>query len=89
MGVIFKAVLTRSRCSAIHGRAVGLSLRRACSRWATAAAVLPRLALQHVDVLTTPTDRSRSIDVVVRAGSRTRPAIGAVLAALAGIRSLP
>jgi len=53
------------------------------------AAVLPRLALQHVDVPTTPTDRSRSIDVVVRAGSRTRPAVEAVLAALADIRSLP
>jgi DNA-binding transcriptional LysR family regulator len=53
------------------------------------AAVLPRLALRHADVPTTPTDRSRSIDAVVRAGSRTRPAVGAVLAALADIRSLP
>ena len=46
------------------------------------AAVLPRLALRHVDVPTTPTDRFRSIEAVIRAGSRTRPAVVAVLDAL-------
>jgi DNA-binding transcriptional LysR family regulator len=43
------------------------------------AAVLPRLALQHVDVPTTPTTRSRGIDAVVRTGSWTRPSVRAVL----------
>lgn len=49
------------------------------------AAVLPRLALLHVDVPTTPTGRSRRIDAVIRAGSRTRPAVTAVMDALASL----
>lgn len=43
------------------------------------AAVLPQLALRHVDVPTTPTDRFRTINAVIRTGSRTRPAVAAVL----------
>jgi DNA-binding transcriptional LysR family regulator len=46
------------------------------------AAVLPRLALLHVEVPTRPTGRSRRIDAVIRAGSRARPAVRAVVGAL-------
>lgn len=49
------------------------------------AAVLPRLALLHVDVPTTPTGRTRRIDAVIRAGSRTRPAVTAVIEALSSL----
>lgn len=49
------------------------------------AAVLPRLALLHVDVPTTPTGRCRRIDAVIRAGSRTRPVVTAVMDALASL----
>ncbi|WP_338760302.1 LysR family transcriptional regulator [Nocardia vulneris] len=46
------------------------------------AAILPRMALRHVDVPTTPTGRHRRIDAVIRASSQVRPAVQAVIQAL-------
>ncbi|WP_433574816.1 LysR family transcriptional regulator [Nocardia brasiliensis] len=49
------------------------------------AAVLPRMALRHIDVPTTPTGRFRRIDAVIRASSQVRPAVRAVIDALSSL----
>jgi DNA-binding transcriptional LysR family regulator len=64
---------------------MGLSTIASLVAAGVGAAVLPRLALRHVDVPTTPTGRSRRIDAVIRVGSRNRPAVTAVMDALASL----
>lgn len=64
---------------------MGLSTIASLVAAGVGAAVLPQLALRHVDVPTTPTGRSRRIDAVIRAGSRNRPAVTTVLDALASL----
>jgi DNA-binding transcriptional LysR family regulator len=65
---------------------MGLSTIASLVAAGVGAAVLPQLALRHVDVPTTPTGRSRRIDAVIRAGSRNRPAVMSVLDALREVR---
>ncbi|WP_113697434.1 LysR substrate-binding domain-containing protein [Amycolatopsis albispora] len=60
----------------------GLPMIAALVARGAGAAILPGLALAGTGLPATPLDRHRRIDAVLRQGSRTRPAITAVLNAL-------